>query len=97
MTVVNPTAQWTEDLVKSKLEKAGLDLNLFGVGKALTTAQIANEMNRGESYLMEDAKVTFAFLSPGAFREPPGQNSLRVGTHPNCSCLSRPRGSREKD
>ena len=46
--------EWTEERVREKLQNAGLDLATFGVGKALSCAQIAAEMNRGESYFVED-------------------------------------------
>merc|ERR1719265_1993413 len=53
---VQPTT-WTEQAVREKLVRCGVDVSDFGVGKALTLAKLAQEMSAGDSYLVESAKV----------------------------------------
>jgi hypothetical protein len=54
MKLADPSLEnWTADEIRSKLEKHGLDVSLYGVDKARSLEQIANEVQRGECYLME--------------------------------------------
>lgn len=55
----NLEMSWTPEVVADFLQKKGIDVAAFGVGRANTVAHIAKELLRGECLFMEDANGNF--------------------------------------
>jgi hypothetical protein len=63
-------ADWTEDRVKTLLEKHNVDTTQYGQGKALTLAKFADEINAGQASLLENQKADLSSVGDGVKQLP---------------------------